>query len=379
MCNKLFGSSSGGVLGGIGDVVGGLAGAYFGGPVGAAAGAELGGTVGGVAGGEKFGQAALNALPAAGIAGVGTYAAEDFGGFTPGGGTDLFGVSGTPAAPSAVSAGGFAGAPAGSDVITGATDTTSNAAGTDGYIDPTTGLPVPPTPPATAPLPGAATAAPVAGATASSGNPISNAYHYLFGTSATQPAAPAADGSTPGVVGNVAKSLGLNTGQLLSAGIAGGGLIRDVVAGNNLQGQTQLTGQAAQLAQQSQLMQSYLQTGQLPPGVQTSINNATSGAQAAIRAKYASQGLSGSSMEQQELNQLQLNAASSGAQVAINLYSQGLDDAKISEEIYNTLLTTDQKQQSLTQQSISNISAALSGGSASGKQTYTLQPTPSGG
>ena len=384
MCSHLFGKSSGAIEGGIGDVLGGLAGAYFGGPIGAAAGAEIGGTVGGVAGGEKVGQAALNALPAAGVAGIGAYGAEAMGSSFPGsGGTDLFGVSGTPAAPSAVSAAGpspFGGATG--DVIA-ASNVDTTGAGADGYIDPQTGLPVPPTPPATAPLPGAttaapvdridaasyptpaggatSTAAPVAGATDSGGNPISNAYHYLFGTSATQPAAPAADGSTPGVVGNVAKSLGLNTGQLLSAGIAGGGLIRNVMAGSNLQGQPQLSAQAQRLAQQSEMMQSYLQTGTLPPGVKTAVDNATAGAKAAIKAKYAGMGIPGSSAEQQELQQVELNAAAQSAELAIKLYTEGTQNADISAQIYQTLLSTDQKQQQLTQDAIANMAAALSG------------------
>jgi len=365
MCSHLFGKNSGSTEGLIGDVVGGLAGAYFGGPVGAAAGAELGGTVGGVAGGESVGTAAGNALIGAGVAGLGTYAAEDFGGFTPSGGTDLFGVSGTPAAPSAVSAGGFGGVPVGSDVIAGATDTTATA-GADGYIDPSTGLPVPPTPPATAPLPGATalpnvTGAAPAGGTmpltvAPSGTGLSPVGGLAGSASIIQPS-----GST-GTLQSIADTLGVSKSTLLPAGIAGIGLARDLLSPSTLKGESQLTGEAAQLASQSQTMQNYLTTGTLPPGVQTAINNATAGAKAAIRAKYASQGLSGSSMETQELSQVDLNAVSAGATTAIKLYDQGLQDANISQEIYRTLLSTDVAQQQQTGNAIANLAAALSGG-----------------
>jgi hypothetical protein len=384
MCSHLFGSSSGGILGAAGDIVGGLAGAYFGGPVGAAAGAELGGTVGGVAGGESVGTAALNALPAAGIAGVGDYAAEAFAGATPAGGTDLFGVSGTPAAPAPAAY--SAGIPAG-DVTAAISDTSGTSTDPNGYIDPTTGLPVPPQ---QAPLPGAvapATAAITPNAAAGGYDPSQGAPPAppgMLGT--TDPAT--GQNITTGIGPNgqliaepsnssswtssIAKTLGIPQSSILPAGVAGIGLAKDLLTPSTLKGESQLTGEAATLAQQSATMQNYLNTGTLPPGVQTAINNATQGAAAAIRAKYASQGLSGSSMEQQEINQLQLNAASSGAQVAIQLYDSGLQDANISQEIYKTLLSTDVNQQQQTGQAIANVAAALSGGI---RQPAT-QPTP---
>ena len=112
-------------------------------------------------------------------------------------------------------------------------------------------------------------------------------------------------------------------------------------------------------------------------GGEWTVNNATSGAQAAIRSKYAQMGLSGSSMEQQELSQVNLNAAGAGAQVALNLYSQGISDANISQEIYKTLLSTDVQQQQQTGNAIANMAQALSGGIGGGK-AYTIQPTPAG-
>ena len=173
------------------------------------------------------------------------------------------------------------------------------------------------------------------------------------------------------MLSNIANTLGISKSSIIPAGVAGIGLAKDLLSPtNSLQGQSQLSAEAAQTASQSQTMQNYLTTGTLPPGVQTTINNATSGAQAAIRAKYASMGLSGSSMETQELNQLNLNAASAGAQVALNLYTQGLSDAQISAGIYKTLLSTDQEQQQLTSNAISNMAAALSGGT----QIRTQQP-----
>ena len=362
MCSKMFGSSSGGDLGLIGDVVGGLAGSYFG-PVGAALGAEAGGTLGGVAGGESVGTAAGNALVGAGVAGVGDYAAESFGGATAGGG-DLFGVSGTPAAPSATSAASTA-MPldgSGSNIIAG--DNYSN-------IDPSTGQPVQSSSPSTlANVTGSYAPSPL---TSASGNVPGN---IIQGGGSTAGGGAANTGT--GWTANVASSLGIPQNSVLPAGIAGIGLAKDLLTPSTLQGQSQLNSEASTLASQSQTMMNYLNNGTLPPGVQTSINNATAGAQAAIRSKYAQMGLSGSSMEQQELNQVNLNASSAGATTAIALYNTGATDANISQQIYHTLLTTDAQQQAATGNAIANMAAALAGGGAYRPAQNTTQPAQVG-
>lgn len=379
MCTKLFGKSSGGILGDIGETLGGIGGFFLGGPAGAALGAEAGGTLGGVVGGEKLGQAAEAALPGAALAGVGGFGAEALGA-TPAtsiGGSDLFGVSGTDlfgtaAAPSATSA-------AGADLSGGFGSTIAPDGSTIAGYDTTTLLdPNAPTTPYSAfgdttATPGAATP----GGGGGFGSTLTPGGDVMVGglggtPTGAVPIGAASGTSGGGILSNVANTLGISKSSILPAAVAGGGLITNIARGSNLQGQSQLTGLAAQTAQQSAIMENYLNTGTLPPGVQTAVNNATAGAKAAIRSKYAASGLSGSSMEQQELSQVDLNAAAAGSQVAINLYSQGLDDAKISEGIYNTLLSTDVKQQELTSNAIANMAAALSGGGTYQRQ----QPQP---
>lgn len=353
MCSHLFGKSSGTTEGIIGDVVGGLAGGYYGGPIGAALGAEAGGTLGGVAGGESVGTAATNALPAAGIAGIGMYGAEAFGGATAAGGTDLFGVSGTPsAAPATVAPAPYSGVAPDSSVI-GASDAGVPTAGADGYIDPSTGLPVPPTPPS-------ATAA-IPGATATGAAPPANPYTVGGALKADTAGTASPDAGGGGTLAKIADTLGISKSNILPAGVAGIGLAHSLMAPSTLQGQPQLNAQATQLAQQSEMMQSYLQTGQLPPGVKTAIDNATAGAKAAIKAKYAHMGIPGSSAEAQELQQVDLNAAAQGADLAIKLYTEGTQDATISAQIYQSLLSTDVQQQKATSDAIANMAAALSG------------------
>ena len=372
MCSKLFGKDTAAVFGDVGEVGGALVGGYFGGPIGAAAGAEAGGTLGKTVAGVPLGQAAESSLTGAAVAGVGAEVlGPDVLNVAPTGGVAAEYTSdfGSAAAPSAVSA-------VGTDPSIGSVDPTG---GFNGPADPNSVMTTQSA--ATSPDTGlvGSTGPSDTGWTATGGGPQApqpiGAWPNATGPSTGNTTAGGWTDATPSgggsMLSNIANTLGISKSSIIPAGVAGIGLAKDLLSPtNSLQGQSQLSAEAAQTASQSQTMQNYLTTGTLPPGVQTTINNATSGAQAAIRAKYASMGLSGSSMETQELNQLNLNAASAGAQVALNLYTQGLSDAQISAGIYKTLLSTDQEQQQLTSNAISNMAAALSGGT----QIRTQQP-----
>ena len=82
-----------------------------------------------------------------------------------------------------------------------------------------------------------------------------------------------------------------------------GGIGLDLLRGNTpVPGQSALSAEAAQLASQGQKLQSYLDTGTLPAGVSQSINQATQGAKAAIRSRYAAMGGDTSAMAQDLAN-----------------------------------------------------------------------------
>lgn len=157
--------------------------------------------------------------------------------------------------------------------------------------------------------------------------------------------------------GNIVKALGANAGPL----IAGGGLLYSLAGSQSVPGQDQLGQLAGSLQSQGQQLSSYLQSGKLPPGAQASIDQATKAAQAAVRSKYASAGMSGSSAEVQDLNNITQQAAVEQFTIADKLLQQGLDATNTSAQIYAELMNFDQQQSALTGQAIGNLATALSG------------------
>jgi hypothetical protein len=142
------------------------------------------------------------------------------------------------------------------------------------------------------------------------------------------------------------------------------GIGYEAIAGQQQpKGYNQTLSAAEQTANQSQQLESYLQNGTLPPGVQSSINEATQAAQASIRSKYASMGSSGSSAEAQELQAAQTAAVSQGAQIATQLLQTGINESQLSTQLYQAIMQEAiQQDQGLSSaiQSFS-IASALSG------------------
>lgn len=106
-------------------------------------------------------------------------------------------------------------------------------------------------------------------------------------------------------------------------------------------------------------------TGQLPPGAQTGINNALKDAQTAIRAKYANLGLSGSTMETQELNAAKDRAEAMTFQQANQLTQTGLQALGMTGNagaLYNEIMNAQLEQDQNLQQALANFAAAGSGG-----------------
>ena len=103
-----------------------------------------------------------------------------------------------------------------------------------------------------------------------------------------------------------------------------------------------LESQASQLNQQGQTLQSYLQTGTLPPGVQAGINQATQQAQAAITSKYAALGggAENSSAAIEDRQNVALTAEQEGTNIALSLLQQGISETQLAEGIYTQLLNS---------------------------------------
>jgi hypothetical protein len=195
------------------------------------------------------------------------------------------------------------------------------------------------------------------------GNAVNSAGSALgIGAPAATGAASAPAPASSGGIGGILGDLGITKANALPAAIAAGGLLYDTSRSQNIPGLTQLQSEANQFAAQGNQLQSYLQSGTLPTGVQSSIDEASQAAEAEIRSQYAAMGLSGSSMEAQALASVKENTAAQGASIAATLLSQGVNESQIASQLYGDLLTFNQQQNTATGSAISSLAEALAGG-----------------
>lgn len=174
----------------------------------------------------------------------------------------------------------------------------------------------------------------------------------------------AAGGSSPATK-SIMESLGLSGKDLLKAGISGGGLLTSLAMGSPTSGaEKQLKSMASSQGAQGQQLQSYIANGTLPPGAQQWVDNQSAAQSASIRAKYANLGMSGSTAEMQELNQVQANAASQMFQIASELLNTGITETNASGTLYNYLMQAEDANQKDVSSAIQNFVASLSGGGA---------------
>jgi hypothetical protein len=113
------------------------------------------------------------------------------------------------------------------------------------------------------------------------------------------------------------------------------------------------------------------QTGKLPAGAQTQINQAEQSAEAAIKSKYAAMGLSGSTMEQQDLIAAQNQAIAAQFNEAQTLANQGVQIAGVinsgdatAAQIYETIMQTVLQQDSQLQAALANFASSSALGAA---------------
>lgn len=103
-------------------------------------------------------------------------------------------------------------------------------------------------------------------------------------------------------------------------------------------GLSNISTEANQLSAQATQLQSYLQNGTLPPGVQTSLHQAGQQAAATIRSQYAARGMSGSSAEAADLANVQNTIVSQGANIATQLLQTGISEAGLSSQLYEAIM-----------------------------------------
>jgi len=121
----------------------------------------------------------------------------------------------------------------------------------------------------------------------------------------------------------------------------------------------QLSGSAASLAAQASQLGSYELSGTLPPGIQATLNTAGASAAASIRSQYASRGMTGSSAEAQDLQNLALQIQGQGQTIAAQLFSQGLQETGMADQLYQGLMQTQIAQDQELSQGVTGLAAAL--------------------
>lgn len=158
-----------------------------------------------------------------------------------------------------------------------------------------------------------------------------------------------------------------NAGNILAsnpgADIAALGLGFDAVKGNQaLKGENNLKAIAGQEQAQGALMENYLQTGTLPPGLQAGLDQASQAAEASIKSQYAARGMSGSSAEAQDLANLQETVSGQGAQMALQLLQSGINETGMASTLYSQIMNTALEQDKNLGSAISSFASAAAGG-----------------
>jgi len=162
--------------------------------------------------------------------------------------------------------------------------------------------------------------------------------------------------------GDGAGGKGLFGGSPLEALFSAAPIALDVLKGNQpYKGETQLQQSAAQMGTQGAQLQSYLQTGTLPPGAQAAINQAVASSQAAIRSQYASMGGSGSSAEQQDLQNAQLQGVTQATNMATTLLNSGIQESQVADQIYQNIMNQSMQEDQDLSSAIGNFAAMAAG------------------
>lgn len=180
----------------------------------------------------------------------------------------------------------------------------------------------------------------------------------------------------PSTLQQITSALGLgNTspGDVLKGAIGAGGLAYSAInnAGST-SAEKALKGQAATQSAQGQQLETYLANGTLPPGAQAYVDQQTAAQKAAIQSKYAALGMSGSTAEIQELNNVDAQATSQMFQIASQLYSTGVTETGASSQLYDLLMNAQNADNAQIGNAISTFVSALGGGTTPQKGTISF-------
>ncbi len=148
---------------------------------------------------------------------------------------------------------------------------------------------------------------------------------------------------------------------------AGAGLGMDVMRRNQMDpNQQKLADLAAQLGSSGQVLESYLQTGKLPPALQAQMDQAKAAAKARMIQGYAQRGLPTDPLQNsalaQDLSNLDGEFLAKMAEAQIQMLNTGLKETGMSKELYTMLTELDRKDNDDLMKAIAMMAAALGGG-----------------
>lgn len=168
--------------------------------------------------------------------------------------------------------------------------------------------------------------------------------------------------------GGVMGALGLNKANPLGVLAAGGGLLYNAIEGSpSSSAEKNIKNLANSQNAQGQQLESYINNGTLPPGAQQWVNQQTAAQTAAIKAKYAQLGMSGSTPEAEELNNVQSQATSQMFTIASQLLNTGVTESNASGTLYNYLMNAENADTQDISKAVQNFVAAMAGGSGAGQ------------
>lgn len=175
---------------------------------------------------------------------------------------------------------------------------------------------------------------------------------------------PAAGGAKPGGEKSVLESLGVK--NPLGAAIGAAGLGYSVLQGQQSpKFSPEMEAAARKLDANGQQLMSYLQSGNLPPGLKASLDQATASAKAKIVSNFAAQGMNTDPTQNTalaaQLAQVDQQAIISTAQMGQQLMASGLAESGLSSDLYKTLANIDQTQTANIGKAIASFASAVSG------------------
>lgn len=190
-------------------------------------------------------------------------------------------------------------------------------------------------------------------------------------SSARPQAAASGGGGEQSILEALGASIAKNPMQALRTAIGLGGLAYSGAQGQKTPAYSpELAAQAARLDANGQQLLTYLQDGNLPPGLKASLDQATAAAKARMISNFAAQGLNTdptqNSVLAAQLAQVDQQALITTAQIGQQLMQSGMAQTGLSSDLYKTLANIDQTQTAAIGKSISNFAAALGGGGGKG-------------